>query len=335
MEFYLTNVPGSQYGADKTAIANQMANNNAELVLLNGSDTGTPAVNGGQPLYQTENVVEGSTAYINNDYDNHRDAAFEEILHMVHDTGIGVDGANTLPGVLKTTYQKEIRRATNNAKPTWDSGKGLWAQNSTNWYNELKAENSLTQEYLASVIDSYYGYWGAWTGGTGGMWGMYVAKTRDEIKTKDPEGWKLVDPSNLKFFSPWITYTARIDPTFNDTFSLAFNAAQPYTHKSQYLLNAQLLGNLHSGLTGNDQNNRLTGNNGNNTLTGGKGNDVLVGGAGIDTAKFSGNLSDYTINTDANSGVTTITDKVSGRDGTDKLSEIEMVEFKDQTINLL
>ncbi len=74
LEFYLTNVPGSQYGADKTAIANQMANNNAELMLLNGSDTGTPVVNGGQPLYQTENVVEGSTAYINNDYENHRDA---------------------------------------------------------------------------------------------------------------------------------------------------------------------------------------------------------------------------------------------------------------------
>ncbi len=62
---------------------------------------------------------------------------------------------------------------------------------------------------------------------------------------------------------------------------------------------------------------------------------MLVGGAGVDTAKFSGNLSDYTINTDANSSVTTITDKVNGRDGTDKLSEIEMVEFKDQTINLL
>ncbi len=214
--------------------------------------------------------------------------------------------------MLTNTYQKEIRRATNNAKPTWDGGKGLWAQNDTSWYNELKAENSLTQEYLASVIDSYYGYWGAWTGGTGGMRGIYTAKTRDEIKTKDPEGWKLVDPSNLKFFSPWVTYTARLDPAFNGTFSLAFD----------------------SNLTGNDQNNRLTGNNGNNTLTGGKGNDVLIGGAGSDTAKFSGNLSDYTINTDANSGVTTITDKVSGRDGTDKLSEIEMVAFKDQTIGL-
>ncbi|PID45357.1 MAG: hypothetical protein CSB47_09095 [Proteobacteria bacterium] len=331
LQFYLTNVENAEYGADKTAIANKMADNGATLLLLNGSDTGNISLSG-QPLYQTENTVEGTTAYINNNYNTARDAAFEEILHLVHDTGIGIDGNPGSAGVLNTTYQAEIRAATNNAKPTSDGGSGLWANNDPTWYNELKAENSLTQEYLAAVIDSYYGLWGAWTGGTGGMWGGYAAKTRAEIQSKDPMGWALVDPAKPKFFSPWITYTARIDANFDGTFSLAYNASQPYTHKSQYFLDAQLLGNLNSGITGNDQANRLTGNAGDNKLTGGKGNDTLTGGSGVDTAVFSGAVADYTISTV--NGVTTVTDKTANRDGTDTLSGIESMQFSDQTQSL-
>ncbi len=57
-----------------------------------GSDDGTnrAAELDGQPLYQSEIQVEGHRWYIEQNYD-HRDATFEEILHLVHDTGIGVD----------------------------------------------------------------------------------------------------------------------------------------------------------------------------------------------------------------------------------------------------
>lgn len=48
----------------------------------------------------------------------------------------------------------------------------------------MSREGSLEQEYIVSVIDSYYGLWEPWTEGTGGMWGSYVAKTRYEIAEK-------------------------------------------------------------------------------------------------------------------------------------------------------
>ncbi len=91
---YLNNFPGSQYGADKTQVANQMANNNATLALLNGQDDGKNPVGNqvnGQPLYQNEVQTEGGDRYIQQNY-KHRDADFEEILHFVHDNGIGIDG---------------------------------------------------------------------------------------------------------------------------------------------------------------------------------------------------------------------------------------------------
>ena len=42
---------------------------------------------------------------------------------------------------------------------------GIWPtkrsrRDTSDWIDELRDEGSLTQEYLASVIDSYYGLWG-------------------------------------------------------------------------------------------------------------------------------------------------------------------------------
>ena len=49
-----------------------------------------------------------------NDFD-HRDAAFEEILHLIHDMGIGVDGSNSISNPALPEYQAEIRAAQINA----------------------------------------------------------------------------------------------------------------------------------------------------------------------------------------------------------------------------
>ncbi|WP_281287258.1 calcium-binding protein, partial [Blastochloris sulfoviridis] len=92
--------------------------------------------------------------------------------------------------------------------------------------------------------------------------------------------------------------------------------------------------------TGNELDNRLVGNRGDNVLLGLAGNDVLEGGAGTDdldggggtdTAVFSGNLADYAIGF-TTSGVVTIADTVSGRDGLDTLTDIEFLQFADGTI---
>ncbi|MBJ7446923.1 MAG: M10 family metallopeptidase C-terminal domain-containing protein, partial [Brevundimonas sp.] len=61
----------------------------------------------------------------------------------------------------------------------------------------------------------------------------------------------------------------------------------------------------------------------NDTIIGAGGNDVIDGGAGTDTAVFTGNFSAYTITT--TNGVTTVT----GADGTDRLTNVEQLQFAD------
>ncbi len=306
LEHYLTNYPGSQYGADKSAVANKMAENNAILCLLNGQDDGSNAVGQqvtGQPLYQNEIQVEGHSWYMQQNY-GHRDAAFEEILHFVHDNGIGVDGPNTLPGAAPE-FQAEIRAAQQNALAN-----NLWGIGASDWIQELTQENSLSQEYLASVVDSYYGLWGAWTeSSTHGMWGMYVGKTREDMQTDDPKGYALM---TNKFFHPYLTYNAQIDASLNGNFSLKFDASKPYTHHSRYLKDVTLLGSNDNTVTVNELDNNITGNSGTNTVI------------------FSGKSTEYTIT--QNNGVVTVKDNISGRDGVNTLSNIEKLQFTDTVI---
>ena len=73
----------------------------------------------------------------------------------------------------------------------------------------------------------------------------------------------------------------------------------------------------------------LTGTSVADKLEGGKGNDVLNGGGGIDTAIFNGLSSAYSI---VKTGAATW--NVTGTDGADKVSNIELLQFADKTITL-
>ena len=307
LEHFLKNYPGSEYGDNKSELANKMAENGAILTLLNGQDDGNnPVEVNGQALFENEIQVEGHPWYINQDYNNHRDATYEEILHLVHDYGIGIDGHNSFPGTMPK-YQSEIRQAQKNALST-----NLWGIGADRWINELTDENSLTQEYLAALIDSYYGLWGGWTdSNTHGMWGIYVAKTRNEIFLEDPVGGEIM---NNKFFHPYLTYNARIDSSFNGVFSLKFDSLKPYTNHSQYLKDITLLGNNDTSVYINQLDNNIIGNKGTNTVI------------------FNGNSSEYII--DITDIEISVTDKVSNRDGINILKGIEKIKFTDQTIQL-
>ena len=307
LEHFLKNYPGSEYGDNKSELANKMAENGAILTLLNGQDDGNnPVEVNGQALFENEIQVEGHPWYINQDYNNHRDATYEEILHLVHDYGIGIDGHNSFPGAMPK-YQSEIRQAQKNALST-----NLWGIGGDRWINELADENSLTQEYLAALIDSYYGLWGGWTdSNTHGMWGIYVAKTRNEIFLEDPVGGEIM---NNKFFHPYLTYNARIDSGFNGIFSLKFDSSKAYTNHSQYLKDITLLGNNDTSVYINQLDNNITGNKGTNTVI------------------FNGNSSEYII--DITDIETSVTDKVSNRDGINILKGIEKIKFTDKTIQL-
>ena len=306
LQHYLTDYPGSVYGSDKRQVANKMAGNGAVLLLLNGVDDGTNqgAQLDGQPLYYGEMQVEGGAWYINQNYE-HRDASFEEILHLVHDYGIGVDQNTNFIGALPD-YQNEIRAAQTTAvsEKLW-----AWSEDSASWLSELTAENSLSQEYLAAVIDSYYGLWGAYSGQYG-MWDNYVAKTRADIVSKDSEGAELM---NNKFFHPYLTYNARIDQSFTGDFSLKYDQALPYTHHSQYLKDITLTGNNASNVVVNGFDNDITGNDAENSV------------------KFSGNSSEYQLSRDGDKVI--VEDMQDNRDGKNTLANIEILVFSNANMN--
>ena len=304
LQHFLTDFPGSQYGSDKSAVANKMAENDATLMLLNGVDDGTNAGAelDGQPLYYGEMQVEGHSWYINQNYE-HRDASYEEILHLVHDYGIGVDQYQAFIGA-QPEYQAEIRAAqiTALSEQLW-----AWGAEMADWLAEITAENSLTQEYLASVVDSFYGLWGAQESDYG-MWGFYIAKTRDDLPGKDPQGAALME----MFFHPYLTYNARIDESFTGDFSLKFQDSLPYTHHARYLKDITLTGSNNSNVIVNELDNSISGNTGTNTVI------------------FSGPSSEYQISNEAER--ITVSDQQDNRDGRNTLERIEKLQFSDITI---
>lgn len=303
------------YLQGKDAVANQMANNNAHMMLLNGADGDIELAEGlqGQPLYQKEMISEGSVGYLSSDLATYRDASFEEILHLMHDYGIGTASQ---PGA-DMAFSQQVKTAQENAM-----AQSLWPTSNADastlkWIEELRKEGSLSQEYLASVLDSYYGLWQAFAE-PGGMWGFYIAKSRADVQSQDPLGYAAMQA----FFQPNLTYMARIDAAFTGTFSLQLDNNKTYTYKSQYLTHARLTGSLNSNLLGNALDNQLAGNSGTNVLDGADGNDTVL---------LQGNFADYSIQ--KNGSRILIQDSVNERDGSIEIRNIEVITLKDKSIN--
>lgn len=80
------------------------------------------------------------------------------------------------------------------------------------------------------------------------------------------------------------------------------------------------------GTTGADT---LTGGAGNDKLIGGNGDDVLIGGGGTDHVSLSGARADYSVTANSDGSWT-----VRGKEGTDRLQSIEVIDFTDQSLAL-
>jgi len=85
-------------------------------------------------------------------------------------------------------------------------------------------------------------------------------------------------------------------------------------------------------LNGTNTDNVIYGLGGNDHIIGKKGNDSLDGGFGLDTAQYMGIISDYTVSVDPI--ITRVFDKITNRDGTDTLTNIERLQFTDKNIAL-
>ena len=311
LRFFLTPVEGARFGSAeaKAAVADAMVANEAMLMMPEGyhrpgREPHIPA----QPLFEDETPILGSRWYLEYDRE-HRDAALEEIFHLVHDTGIGT----YLPGALPE-YQAELDREARAAMTD-----GRWGlpidPGVADWLEELEQEGSLAQEYIAAAIESYYGLWGGFDEAPGGMWGIYAAKTRAEMATEDAAGLALVEA----FLPPDLTgYEALVDPDFEGTLDLRFDVDRAYSHHARYLVEVTLTGTKDSGLLGNERDNLLRGNAGDN---------LLDGDAGVDRVRMTGARAEYEVRREGEDLL--LADRVEGRDGADRLRSVERVVFAD------
>ncbi len=243
LEYILRSAQGTQYGSDKSAIANKMSDNKATLIYFDNeqqamdyrdqvSDLGL----GIQDLYANESPVEGSASYINNSV---RDASYEEIFHMVHNYGI----VEALPA-----YDNEIKQGEQAA-----SAVGIY-----NYGGDVEVSRF---EYIISAFDVYFGFWAHSTSGSS-FYGEYTPTTRANLQSIDPTGYGLVE----KFHLPYLNWNIQLDNSFTGTFSLSLDAFQSYTLKSQYIKDVTLTGSNNTNLKVNNLDNNLTGNSGTNTV---------------------------------------------------------------------
>ena len=79
----------------------------------------------------------------------------------------------------------------------------------------------------------------------------------------------------------------------------------------------------------------IDGGNGSDTITGGAGNDVIDGGNGQDTLVLAGNRADYRFMPGPNGAVIVRDLRAGSPDGTERLLNMERVEFKDGTFKLV
>lgn len=314
LAYILTDAPGTKYGSDKTAIANRMGDVRATLIYTDTQarafamyDILEPSDLRLQDLYATESPVEGDYIYVHNEPPEGnfftRDASYEEIMHLVHAKGI----EDVLPEYHAAIVEAEQRAV--------DAG----------IYNY---GSPAPHEYIITGFDIYFGLWDHDPQGDGTSFGdEYPFHTKAELKEGDRPLYDLVD----EFWPEYLTYNANVHPDFEGTFTIAFDGDVEYTLKSRYLVDVTLTGDRDTGIRGNDQDNRLTGNAGDNRIDGGAGDDVIDGGDGIDTASYSGEAFEYRI--EPGPAGTRVFDGVADRDGTDLLTGVEILAFRDKEID--
>ena len=98
----------------------------------------------------------------------------------------------------------------------------------------------------------------------------------------------------------------------------------------------QLVGGLgNDTLNGSDRSDYLDGGAGDDLLSGGKGNDELDGGAGTaNVAVYAGNKADYALTWLGGNLKLRLSDNTAGRDGTDTLTNVQLLRFADGDIKL-
>ena len=115
---------------------------------------------------------------------------------------------------------------------------------------EAAGESGVSNEYIATVIDAYYGLWDAVLGWED-TWGGYDPRNRMQVANQDPDGLELVE----KFLPPYLNQVFSLDPTFSGTFKMNLTPGELYTNRSRYLRWLRLTGDNPIRVEGNGQDN--------------------------------------------------------------------------------
>ena len=306
MRFFLTDVPGSRFGSDKAAIANEMADRWATLVIFKTQEDSYREQNGELPLiplfyqdlYVNQSALEGTEVYRDN---LSRDETLESVFHLVHGAGIRY---------ASPEYHAEIAAASHAAVRD-----GLWSTN-LDWI----LDGSTSHQYVTNVLEVYYGIWAHDPHGTGRSFGgNYGFIEREGLRAGDPLGVQMLE----MFLPASLDFDCQLPMEFDGTFSMAATEGAAYTQKSRYLRRVKLRGSRDVTLSGNELDNLLAGNAGNNLIEGGDGHDAVM---------FRSAQSEYEVVV-GDDGVA-VTDLVAGRDGRDLLTSVECLHFSDQTVAL-
>ena len=299
LRFFLTDVPGSAWGEDKSDVANAMADNNAVLMMPNGEhEEGNEPDLPAQPLYEDETPADGSGWFMNNNFDPRTLRLRRSFISCT--TWVSAPGSQACgPNIRRTSTQ--ARAAIQDGR--WDPGRPLCRSGSTSSSvrtASLRSTSRVCRQLLRSV------------GTLGRGRGRHVG----DLHRQDACGDRRARPAGLalleQFLPPTISTEIRLDDRLRRDFSMRFDASEPYTHKSQYFVHVTLTGDADVALYGNAYDNTLRGNAGDNTIDGAGGEDTVV---------YCGPRSDYTVVREADAL------RVSGPDGSDRLVDVEWVHF--------
>lgn len=311
LESFLKDVPGTQWGNDKSSISNAIASNNAMIFLLNDEseiensdlislfDLGVD----GQIIISDNIVSEGTSEYING---LNNDLSYQLILDFIYNHGIQL----VVPGMVNQLEESMINSISNNIyEPSM----------------QISEQNHLLR-YFKLGLEVYYGLW-EFNPNQDGFAGDYEYGliNRSQLQNGDSLLYGILN----NFFNEFWTYNAVLPSIFNSSFDLTLDTNSIYTYKSQYLKDVTLKGSNESSLIGNNYNNYLEGNHGRNYFVGGVGSDTLNGGLGLDRAVYLGEFAEYIVvpMDEPIDSAYRVIDIVNNRDGLDYIMNIEQIEF--------
>jgi hypothetical protein len=161
---------------------------------------------------------------------------------------------------------------------------------------------------------------------------------------QDHDNTVIVEESILLRGRDWDSWAVRINVNGSVTAANAPTDPNANTTVFEYLLAGKQAEEVYAvdyggELIGGANNDTIHGGLGDDTLQGGgqvtlykPDFDIIDGGPGFDRAVFVGNRADYNI--EISGGIVTVTDSVKQRDDADRLENIELLQFADQTLTV-